>query len=129
MANTMEEVKLGPIGQVAVTVKDIARAEAFYRDVLGMTHMYTFGQLAFFDCGGTRIFLDALPEAQGHGSSSIYYRVPEIHAAHKALAAKGVAFEGAPHMIHKHEDGTEEWMAFFRDPDENMLAIMSQVKA
>jgi catechol 2,3-dioxygenase-like lactoylglutathione lyase family enzyme/DNA-binding CsgD family transcriptional regulator len=128
MANTMEQVKLGAIGQVAVVVKDISRAEAFYRDVLGMTHMYTFGQLAFFDCGGTRLFLDALPEAQRNGTSVIYYRVPDIHAAHAGLQAKGVIFEGAPHMIFEHEDGTEEWMAFFRDPDENLLALMSQVK-
>jgi len=124
----MSQVTLGPIGQVSVTVRDIARAEAFYRDVLGMTHLYTFGQLAFFDCDGTRLFLDALPEAAHQGTSVIYYTVDDILGAHGVLAAKGVAFEGAPHMIHRHADGMEEWMAFFRDPDANLLALMARVR-
>ena len=124
---TTEQTKLSSIGQIALSVSDIGRAEAFYRDTLGLPHLYTFGQLAFFDCDGTRLFLDALPEAQGSGNSVIYFRVADIHATQDALAAKGVAFEGAPHMIHKHEDGTEEWMTFFRDPDGNMLSLMSAV--
>jgi len=58
-----ESTELTSIGQIAVAVSDIACAEAFYRDVLGLTHLFTFGQLAFFDCDGTRLFLDALPKA------------------------------------------------------------------
>lgn len=120
--------ELTSIGQIALAVSDIARAEAFYRDVLGLTHLFTFGQLAFFDCDGTRLFLDALPEAQGKGNSVIYFRVGDIHATQDSLVRKGVPFEAAPHIIHKHEDGTEEWMTFFRDPDGNMLSLMSLVK-
>lgn len=119
---------LSAIGQIALAVSDISRAEAFYRDVLGLTHLFTFGQLAFFDCDGTRLFLDALPEAQGKGNSVIYFRVGDIHATQESLTRKGVPFEAAPHIIHKHEDGTEEWMTFFRDPDGNMLSLMSLVK-
>ena len=119
--------ELTSIGQMALAVSDIARAEAFYRDVLGLTHLFTFGQLAFFDCDGTRLFLDALPEAQGKGNSVIYFRVGDIHATQDSLVRKGVPFEAAPHIIHKHEDGTEEWMTFFRDPDGNMLSLMSLV--
>lgn len=123
-----ESTELTSIGQIALAVSDIACAEAFYRDVLGLTHLFTFGQLAFFDCDGTRLFLDALPEAQGKGNSVIYFRVGDIHATQDSLVRKGVPFEAAPHIIHKHEDGTEEWMTFFRDPDGNMLSLMSLVK-
>ena len=81
--------ELTSIGQIALAVSDVARAEAFYRDVLGLTHLFTFGQLAFFDCDGTRLFLDALPEAQGKGNSVIYFRVGDTHATQELLARKG----------------------------------------
>ena len=115
----------GSIGQIARSVADIGAAEAWYRDVLRLPHLYTFGNLAFFDCGGTRLFLS---EGEGTGGDSVlYFRVPDIHAAHATLAERGAAFIQAPHMIHRHEDGTEEWMAFFNDPDGRPLAIMAQV--
>ena len=121
-----EDLQLGAIGQISRSVSDIERSEAWYRDVLGLPHLYRFGRLSFFDCGGTRLFLE-----QGDGpaadESVIYFRVADIAAAHQALLARGVAFTGAPHMIHRHDDGTEEWMAFFEDPDGRLLAIMSAV--
>jgi catechol 2,3-dioxygenase-like lactoylglutathione lyase family enzyme len=126
-----DSIQLGPLGQVARAVGDIARAEAWYRDVLGLPHMYTYGKLAFFDCGGTRLFLEesANIEVGGlHNDSVLYFRVDDINAAHGELTARGVEFIGAPHMIFKHPDGTEEWMAFFNDPDGKPLAIMSQVR-
>jgi DNA-binding CsgD family transcriptional regulator/catechol 2,3-dioxygenase-like lactoylglutathione lyase family enzyme len=117
---------LGPIGQIARTVRDIAAAEAWYRDVLGLPHLYSFGDLAFFDCGGTRLYLTA--GAQGAQPESIlYFRVADIRAAHAALSARGVRFINAPHMIHRHPDGTEEWMAAFEDNDGRPLQIMAQV--
>jgi DNA-binding CsgD family transcriptional regulator/predicted enzyme related to lactoylglutathione lyase len=118
-------VSLGAIGQIARSVKDIAEAGKFYGEVLGLPHLYTFGTLAFFDCGGTRLFL-----SQGDGAAAadsiLYFRVPDIHAAHAALSERGATFVNAPHMIHKHADGTEEWMAFFNDNEGRPLAIMSQ---
>jgi len=123
-ANTLE---LGSIGQVSRTVKDIAKAEAWYGGVLGLTHLYTFGKLAFFDCGGTRLYLSAENEQPG-SESVLYFRVADISAAHANLTARGVEFHGAPHMIHRHADGTEEWMAFFKDPEGRPLALMSQAK-
>lgn len=117
-------LQLGPIGQIARSVTDIAAAEAWYRDVLGLPHLYTFGKLAFFDCGGVRLFLE---EGGGGDAAVIYFRVPDIRAAHAQLEARGVAFEGAPHLIHRHADGTEEWMAFLRDNEGRLLALMSQV--
>ena len=123
---TMTELKLGPIGQIARSVSDVAATEKWYRDVLGLPRLYTFGPLAFFDLGGTRLMLSQ--EGGATKESVLYLRVPDIGAAHAALAARGVAFTHAPHMIHRHADGTEEWMAFFEDPDARPMAIMSQKK-
>lgn len=123
----MPTLKLGTIGQISRSVKDIHVAEKWYGAVLGLPHLYTFGTLAFFDCGGTRLFLS---QSQGEpGPESILYlRVDDIHAAHAELSSRGVEFTGAPHMIHKHADGTEEWMCFFNDPEGRPLALMSQAK-
>jgi DNA-binding CsgD family transcriptional regulator/catechol 2,3-dioxygenase-like lactoylglutathione lyase family enzyme len=118
------DLAMGPVGQIARTVKDVAAARAWYGEVLGLEHLYSFGNLAFFDCGGVRLFLS---EGESSVSESIlYFRVPDIRAAHQALADRGVQFTHAPHMIHRHADGTEEWMAFFTDNEGRPLAIMAQ---
>ena len=122
----MADMTLGPIGQISRTVADLAASQAFYGDTLGLPHLYTFGELAFFDCGGTRLYLhqtEVTPE------SVLYFQVPDIHTAHRELEAKGVAFQSAPHLIHRHADGTEEWMAFFTDPEGRTLALMAQTGA
>ena len=118
---------MGPLGQVSRKVKDIAQARVWYGETLGLKHLYSFGDLAFYDLGGTRLFL--LQDCNVEGDSILYFRVPDVRTAHAALAAKGIEFLQAPHMIHRHEDGTEEWMAFFKDNDGRPLAIMSQVKS
>jgi catechol 2,3-dioxygenase-like lactoylglutathione lyase family enzyme len=119
---------IGPVGQIARRVKDIQAARQWYGEVLGLPHLYSFGDLAFFDCSGTRLFLSQDDNAE-QGESILYFRVPDIRAAHAALAARGIEFINAPHMIHHHDDGTEEWMAFFKDNDGRPLAIMAQMKA
>jgi catechol 2,3-dioxygenase-like lactoylglutathione lyase family enzyme len=119
-------VQLGVIGQISRPVRDIQAAVRWYAEVLGLPHLYTFGDLAFFDCGGTRLFLSASEEATGE-PSVLYFRVDDINAAYDELRERGVVFEAAPHLIHKHDDGVEEWMAFFPDPDGQLLALMSQV--
>jgi DNA-binding CsgD family transcriptional regulator/catechol 2,3-dioxygenase-like lactoylglutathione lyase family enzyme len=129
----MPELTLGPIGQIARAVKDLAEAERFYRDVLGLQHLFTSaGKLAFFDCGGVRLMLEDrsivdVPDL--HNDSVLYFRVPDIHAAQQELERRGVTFTGAPHMIYKHPDGLEEWLTFFREPGGGMLSLISQVKS
>jgi methylmalonyl-CoA/ethylmalonyl-CoA epimerase len=120
---------LAQIGQIAVPVSDIERAVAFYRDVLGMRFLFQAPPgLGFFDCAGVRLMLDAPAKAQAENYSSvIYYKVPDLQAAFEALSARGVAFEAKPHLIAKLPDH-ELWMAFFRDPDANLLALMSEVR-
>jgi predicted enzyme related to lactoylglutathione lyase len=119
---------LGPIGQIARTVEDIAESQTWYSQVLKLPHLYTFGKLAFFDCGGTRLMLTG-ETAFAPLESVLYLRVTDIGATHDELTSRGVEFINAPHLIHRHADGTEEWMAFFKDPEGRTLAIMSQVRA
>ena len=114
------------LGQVARTTRNTAAARDWYRDVLGLSELYTFGNLSFFDLGGVRLMLT---EEEGGGSESLLYlRVPDIHAARDAMEARGVRFTHAPHLIHRHDDGTEEWMAFFEDNEGRPLALMTQAR-
>jgi methylmalonyl-CoA/ethylmalonyl-CoA epimerase len=116
----MPELTLGAIGQIARTVKDVAQAERFYRDVLGLRHLFSVvGKLAFFDCGGVRLMIEdrsIIDVPDLHNDSVLYFRVEDIHAAQRELERRGVTFTGAPHMIYKHPDGLEEWLTFFQDP-------------
>jgi methylmalonyl-CoA/ethylmalonyl-CoA epimerase len=123
MANSQS---LGPIGQISRSVADIERSIDWYRDKLGLTHLYTFGKLSFFDCGGTRLFLEESVKPQSE--SVLYLRVPDIQAAYEGLQGRGIVFTSAPHLIHRHADGMEEWMAFFDDLEGRPLAIMCQVR-
>lgn len=122
------ETGISKLGQVARTVLDIAASEAWYREVLGLKHLFTFDKLAFFDCGGTRIMLSQNESLQP-SESLLYFQVPDIDAGHRALMDKGVEFLQEPTMIHRHEDGTEEWMSFFKDLEERPLALMSTVRS
>jgi DNA-binding CsgD family transcriptional regulator/catechol 2,3-dioxygenase-like lactoylglutathione lyase family enzyme len=119
-----EGLALGALGQIGRSVEDIAAATAWYRDVLGLPLLYAFGDLAFFDCGGIRLMLS---RGQGAAESILYFRVEDIRAAHASLGARGVVFLNAPHLVHRHGDGTEEWMAFFEDQERRPMAIMAQV--
>jgi len=122
---------LSRIGQIAITVSDLPRAVGFYRDVLGMTFLFEAPpSLAFFDCGGVRLMLSP-PEKEGsvagqQFNSILYYSVPDIQEAARALEARGVLFDTAPHIVARlpHAD---LWMGFFRDMDRNVIAIMSEV--
>jgi DNA-binding CsgD family transcriptional regulator/catechol 2,3-dioxygenase-like lactoylglutathione lyase family enzyme len=123
-------LQLGYLGQVSRHVRDVEKAEDWYKNVLRLPHLFTFGNLAFFDCGGTRLFLSQPEEGHSvHEESVLYFQVPEIHGAFEELRSRGIEFQGAPHMVFKHPDGTEEWMAFFKDPDGGLLAIMAQAKS
>jgi catechol 2,3-dioxygenase-like lactoylglutathione lyase family enzyme/DNA-binding CsgD family transcriptional regulator len=107
---SMNTLELGAIGQIARSVTDIKTSEQWYREVLGLKHLYTFGTLAFFDCGGARLMLT---QQSGAAESVLYFRVADIRQAHEQLEERGAEFLQAPHMIHRHADGMEEWMARF----------------
>ena len=118
---------LESIGQIAVNVRDTARARAFYRDVLGLRHLFDAGpNLAFFQCGGVRLMLSPASKPEyDHPGSIIYYKVRDLAATHAAMAARGAAFEQAPHLVATMPDH-ELWMAFLRDSEGNLLALMEE---
>lgn len=123
---TSTSPRLGAIGQVSLSIRDVDRATRFYGETLGLPHLFTFGDLAFFDARGTRLYLHRKSEADWRPGSVLYFLVGDIGAAQDELAGRGVEFTGAPHRIHSHEDGTEEWMTFFDDGEGNTLALMSR---
>jgi len=114
------------IQQIAVNVKDVDRARAFYRDRLGLRHLFDGGpKLTFFDCGGVRLLV-GIPEKEfDHPSSVLYFRVDDIRGAHRELLAKGVKFRDEPHLVARLPD-REIWMAFFEDGEGNTLAITAE---
>jgi len=124
---TPTTTRIGAIGQVSLSIRDVERATRFYADVLGLAHLFTFGDLAFFDAGGTRLYLHRKDADEWSPGSVLYFSVADIGAAQAELAERGVRFTGAPHRIHTHDDGTEEWMTFFDDGEGNTLALMARV--
>jgi methylmalonyl-CoA/ethylmalonyl-CoA epimerase len=124
----MNTFGLKTIGQIAIIVRDLDQAVAFYRDVLGMQFLFQAPNLAFFDCGGVRIMLGPAETPEfDHPGSILYFKVEDLDAAYSTLAARGVQFRDKPHLIAKLPDH-ELWMTFFEDLDKNILALMSEVR-
>src|SRR5216683_7436297 len=100
MSTASSHLGIQNIGQISIIVHDLQRATAFYRDVLGLPLLFTAPNLAFFDCGGVRLMLGRAetPELD-RPSSILYFRVPEINAAHQRLLKMGVQFLKAPRVI------------------------------
>ena len=115
------------LGQIAITVQDVPRAVAFYRDTLGLPLLFEVSGLAFFHIGGIRLMLSKPEQETATHSSILYYKVPDIHATAADLESRGVTFEGKPHLVAKMPDH-ELWMAFLRDSENNLLALMSEVR-
>lgn len=116
---------LNQIGQIAIPVSNLERAVEFYRDVLGIRFLFQAPPgLAFFECGGVRLLLDVPAKVQPNQNASIiYYKVDELPSAVETLKSRGVLFEQEPELVAKMPDH-ELWMAFLKDPDGNMLALM-----
>ena len=115
---------LGPLGQISRRVENLDRVRGFLCDRLGLTELYAYPPLAFFDLGGTRLMLQETGSREP--ADVLYFRVADIVACHAELLANGLAFIAPPHIIHRHADGTEEWMAFFRDDEGRTLALHQQ---
>ena len=120
-------MSLSQIGQIALPVSDANRSEAFYGDSLGLSKLFRFGELVFFNCGGIRLMLDGASKAPVQPGTGVchYFKVEQIEAVAAELKSKSVAFEGEPHLVAKMPDH-ELWMAFFRDPDGHLLALMEE---
>ena len=118
---TSQTLTLGPIVQVSLCIRDTARAEQFYGEILGLPHLSTFGDLAFFDAGGVRVYLHRKDPAEWQPGSILYFRVDDVHATQEALMERGAQFTG--------DSGAEIWMTFFEDGEGNTLALMARVEA
>lgn len=122
----MSGVKPTRIAQIAVTVRNVERAKAFYRDMLGLTWLFDAPPgLTFFQCGETRLMLSQPEGPETAGNSILYYGVDDIEAAHRSLADQGVAFEEVPRCIAKVGD-KDVWLAVCRDSEGNLLGLMSE---
>lgn len=119
----MTDIRLGKIQQIALVQHDVERAVPFYRDGLGLTLQFAMAGMAFFDAGGVRLMLTKPSSAEfDHKNSILYFEVADCQAAYAALKARGVPFDGEPHLVGK--TGTHEmWMAFCRDPEGNVIGI------
>jgi methylmalonyl-CoA/ethylmalonyl-CoA epimerase len=122
------EIGITRLGQIAINTKDVERAAKFYEHELGLKLLFKAPPgLAFFDCGGVRLMLARAEKPElDHPSSVLYFAVPDIQAAYLKLKGSGVLFEDEPHLIAKMP-GHDLWMTFFRDTEENLLALMSEV--
>ncbi|QJR15223.1 VOC family protein [Usitatibacter palustris] len=115
------------VGQIAIAAKDLDRARAFYRDTLGLKHLFDAPPgLTFFQCGSIRLLVEVpADERFRHPASVLYYKVADIDAAHADLVAKGVRVEGKPHLVAPMPDH-DLWMAFYRDSEDNVFSLMCE---
>ncbi len=118
---------LGPVGQIHISVTDVARSVAFYRDVLQIPLLFevTGQPMAFFQSGDVRLYLGIPEDASFTSKSVLYFRVDDIFAEHERLSALGVAFLDKPHVVHR-DGATELWMSGFTDPDGHHLILMQE---
>ena len=127
MNPTTASIGISRLGQIAINVHDPDRASAFYRDILGLRFLFNAGKLSFFDCGGVRLMLSPPEKPEfDHPGSILYFSVPDIQSAHRQLCERGVQFEATPHVI-ANMPTYDLWMGFFRDSEQNFLALMSEV--
>jgi methylmalonyl-CoA/ethylmalonyl-CoA epimerase len=125
-SDAAQTITLEKIGQIAITVDDLARARNFYQDILGMKFLFDAGNLAFFMCGDIRLMLST-PEKHGpRGGTILYFKVDDIHETFTALKQRGVAFIDEPHLIAKMP-GHDLWMVFLNDTESNTLGIMCEI--
>lgn len=115
------------IAQLLIPVSDFEAGLAFYRDTLGIPFLFSAPpQMAFFDCGGVRLLVGVMPSGKPpQRGSAIYFKVTDIHDVHATLMDAGVPFSASPHVVHK-TDALTLWLAEFKDPDGNQLALMCE---
>jgi len=116
----------GTLGQIARRVENLESARRFFREKLGLSELYAFLPLAFFDLGGTRLMLSETGAREA--ADILYFKVDHIAETVADLTSRGVVFTDGPRMIHRHPDGTEEWMAFFEDDESRALALHMQAR-
>ncbi len=118
---------LGPVGQIHISVTDVDRSVEFYRDVLGIPHLFTVaGQpMAFFRSGDVRLYLGVPTSPEYKSRCVLYFTVDDLDGEVARLTDIGVAFRDRPHVVHR-DDTTELWMAGLTDPDGHHIILMQE---
>jgi catechol 2,3-dioxygenase-like lactoylglutathione lyase family enzyme len=120
--------ELTGILQVAIPVRDIRRASHFYREVLGFRFLFEGPNMAFFDCAGVRLYLDANQgPAQPGDNTLLYFRTSAMEQQAALFQERNVTIFREPHVIASmpHQD---IWLMWIRDSEENLLGIMEERK-
>jgi methylmalonyl-CoA/ethylmalonyl-CoA epimerase len=126
MTNEKDVVHLNEIGQIAITVSDLKRAQSFYQNTLGMRFLFEAGTMVFFQCGTIRLMIGASKDAGANGGTILYFKVKDIKSVHGALKKSGVEFVDEPHLVARMPDH-DLWMVFLKDPDGNVLGLTDEV--
>ena len=126
MAEVMDSPLLQNVAQIALTVQDLPRAKAFYRDVLGLKFLFDAGSMAFFECGSVWLMIGQGEQQSSPGGTIIYFRVADINAAARLLESRGVDFVQQPHMVARMK-AHDLWLAFVKDPSGNTLGLMCEM--
>src|SRR5258706_15325970 len=110
------QFELSEIGQISLPISDLEKAVTFYRDTLGLKHLFSAPPgLAFFACGTVRLMLSR-PESEEaeRFSAALYFKVAVIEAAAAGPKKRRATFEAAPHLVAPHRKH-EYRMGGFRD--------------
>lgn len=111
------------VGQLHISVSDLDVSLRFYRDVLGLPHLFSFPGMAFLDAGGVRLYLSRPEDEQFRSRPVVYYSVEDIDAAYAGVTGRGASSVSKPHLVHTDASG-ELWMAFVEDPDGIPVGLM-----
>jgi len=126
MATADRAVQLSEIGQIAITVSDLKRAQSFYQERLGMRFLFEAGTMVFFQCGAIRLMIGESKDSVASAGTILYFKVKDIQTVHEALKKDGVEFVDEPHLVARMPDH-DLWMVFLKDPDGNTLGLMSEL--
>lgn len=115
------------VAQVHVSVTDLERSVAFYRDVLGIPHLFTvYGQpMAFLQAGSVRLYLGVPEDERFRSRPVLYYSVDDLDATYEAVVERGAESMASPRLVHS-DDTMELWIAFVSDPDGNPVGLMNE---
>lgn len=128
--NEVRTIKAGAsiegIGQIAISVTDLARSREFYGQKLGLAHLFDAGSMSFYQCGQVRLLIGASDKPVATGGIILYFRIADINDACAALSAQGVEIVQQPQLVARMPSH-DLWLAVFNDPDGHPIELMSEV--
>jgi methylmalonyl-CoA/ethylmalonyl-CoA epimerase len=126
ISEPQNEVHLQDVAQIALTVRNLAEAKTFYRDVLELKFLFEAGTMAFFQCGSIRLMIGEAEKPSISEGTIVYFRVADLDATAHLLESRGTNFVQKPHLVARMKSH-DLCMAFLKDPAGNTLGLMSEV--